>query len=320
MASSTPSTLSGAPQYQRPRTRIRVIGWLSLFFQLGIIAMGGTVRLTGSGLGCPTWPTCTEDSWFPTEEQGIHGVIEIVNRFFSTPLLLVAILAVVFSLQYRRTRKDLLISSILVLVISLVQGLLGWLTVGSSLNSWVVGAKYLISASLVGIAAYFVLASYRSGARKVLAVPKWFMITAHLTSVFLLITVMLGVLTTGSGPHSGDANVTERNGLEWELLSHLHAVPGYILFALLLVLIWGGYSMRAQRSAPLRTSLALMAVVLVQIIVGVAQARLALPPALVGIHMVLGAVSVALMVAVIGSIKTEQTDESSTLSRQLSTE
>lgn len=307
MASSTHSPFRSDSQYQRPRTRIRVIGWLSLFFQLGIIAMGGTVRLTGSGLGCPTWPTCTQDSWFPTEEQGIHGVIEIVNRFFSTPLLLVAILAVVFSLQYRRTRKDLLISSTLVLVISLVQGLLGWLTVGSSLNAWVVGAKYLISASLVGLAAYFVLASYRSGARRVLAVPKWFMVTAHVTSLFLLITVLLGVLTTGSGPHSGDANVTDRNGLEWELLSHLHAVPGYVLFALLLVLIWGGYTMRSEYAAPLRKSLYLMGVVMVQIIVGVVQARLALPPALVGIHMVLGAVSVALMVAVIGSLKVERT-------------
>ncbi|MGB3414819.1 MAG: COX15/CtaA family protein [Microbacteriaceae bacterium] len=278
--------------------RVRVIAWFSLFFQIGIIAMGGIVRLTGSGLGCPTWPLCTEDSWIAPADQGIAGVIETINRMFSAPLLLSAVLALIFVWGYRRTRKDLFIPAILVIVVSLGQGLLGWLTIGTDLNTWVVGSKYLISSGLVALATYFLLRSYSNGLKRHRALPAWMITSSFVTAAVLLITLAIGILTTGSGPHSGDSDVTQRNGLEWDFMTHVHAVPGYVLLALLAVLFLGAYFAKQNKRFQLRVAL-LIALILVQIAIGIAQARMALPPVLVGFHMVLAAISVSVMVTVI---------------------
>lgn len=287
-------TLAAARFNLIPR-RVRVIAWFSLFFQIAIIAMGGIVRLTGSGLGCPTWPTCTEDSWIASPEQGIAGVIETINRMVSAPLLISATLALIFVWSYRKTRRDLVIPAALIIVISLGQGLLGWLTIGTDLNTWVVGSKYFISSMLVGIATFFLLRSYSNGAPRVLAFPRWMVSANALMGVALIVTLILGILTTGSGPHSGDADVTRRNGLEWEFMTHFHAVPGYLLLALVVLLIIAARIISGSSRYFLATS-GLLGLVIIQIVIGIAQARLALPPVLVGFHMVLAAVSVAVFV------------------------
>ncbi|MFC7765308.1 COX15/CtaA family protein [Leucobacter soli] len=129
--------------------------------------------------------------------------------------------------------------------------------------------------------------------------PLGYAILAHVTTLFMAITIFVGVLTTGAGPHSGDENVV-RDGFDATLLSHIHAWPGYISFALVVALIvWAAIG----RLRPLRWSIALLAVLVVQIAVGVYQARNGLPPVAVGVHMVLASLTAAAMTVVILRLK-----------------
>jgi cytochrome c oxidase assembly protein subunit 15 len=140
---------------------------------------------------------------------------------------------------------------------------------------------------------------YESPLPRERAVPKGFAILTHVTTLFMAITVLFGVLTTGAGPHSGDESIV-RDGFDATLLSHIHAWPGYISLALVLALV--GWS-AAKRLRPLRWSIALLAVLIVQIGVGVFQARSGLPPFAVGVHMVLASLTAAAMTVVVLRLK-----------------
>ena len=82
--------------------RVRVFAWLSLISQILIVGTGGAVRLTGSGLGCPTWPRCTEDSFVASPEMGIHGIVEFGNRLLTFLLIIIAIGAFLMVVRMRR--------------------------------------------------------------------------------------------------------------------------------------------------------------------------------------------------------------------------
>lgn len=96
------------------RLSLKVFVWLSLATQIGIVVTGGLVRLTGSGLGCPTWPKCTDDSFVNVPEMGIHGVIEFGNRLLTFVLLIVSVLNLVVVI--RKKRRDLRALSIALLL------------------------------------------------------------------------------------------------------------------------------------------------------------------------------------------------------------
>ncbi len=131
--------------------------------------------------------------------------------------------------------------------------------------------------------------------------PRWYAAVTHVTTAFVLLTVVVGILVTGSGPHAGDGGAA-RNGLNPELMQHIHAWPAYITFALTLVLVAGSW--RTPPALRLRLwTLLLLAVELVQIIVGLWQARTGLPIVLVNIHMVLAVGLVAAMTAVVMHLK-----------------
>src|SRR6478672_11001167 len=92
--------------------RVRVVAWASLVSQTLIVGTGGAVRLTGSGLGCPTWPRCTPESFVATPEMGIHGIVEFGNRLLTFVLVIIAILAFAFVVRMRRERPELMRLSI----------------------------------------------------------------------------------------------------------------------------------------------------------------------------------------------------------------
>jgi len=279
--------------------RIRITAWVSFVLNVLIIATGGAVRLTASGLGCSDWPVCVPGSLTPTPEMGIHGVIEFGNRTISGPLLLAALLVVLFVWRLRRERKDLFRLALLVLVLVLVQALVGAFVVWQELAAALVGFHYTVSVVIVCIAAAFLVRMHAPAGRRELAVPKAFAILTHVTTLVLAVTVLVGVMTTASGPHSGDDDVV-RTGVDATLLAHVHSWPGYLLGALLVALVaWAA----AARLRPLKWLLVLTAVVLVQIAVGVFQARNGLPPLAVGVHMVLAALSAAAMTTVVLHLK-----------------
>ncbi len=182
-----------------------------------------------------------------------------------------------------------------------LQAVIGGITVLTNLNPYVVGLHYFASVVLVALAAVLVARVYAIPGPRVRAVPAWYAAVTHLTSAFVLITVVVGILVTGSGPHAGDGGAA-RNGLDPELMQHVHSWPAYALLALTLVLVIG-----ARRTAPvLRLRLwtgLLLAVEALQIVVGLWQARSGLPIVLVNIHMVLAVLLVAAMTAVVINLK-----------------
>lgn len=280
----------------RVDARVRFLGWLSLVWQIILVGTGGAVRLTGSGLGCPTWPKCTAASIVNTPEMGIHGVIEFGNRMLTFALTIVVIAMFLAVIRLRKSRPDLFWLSFWIGMSIPAQAVLGGITVLAKLNPYVVGAHFVVSIALVVLTAALVVRIHaRPGARRP-AVPPWFAVTAWLLAAFVAITVLLGILTTGSGPHPGNTG-TSRNGLDTELMEHLHSLPAYVTAGLTLLLVGAAVGMSV--GAVRRYLFLLAGVVVVQIGVGLLQVNIGLPEWLVGIHMVLASLLVAATVAVV---------------------
>lgn len=279
--------------------RMRVVAWLSFIAQTTIIATGGAVRLTGSGLGCPTWPTCTADSLVPTDELTYHSLIEFGNRLMTGVVGIVALLLFILVWRMRAQRRDLFALSLIVGLGVVAQAIVGGITVWTGLNPFIVGFHYVSSLLLVCVAAAFIVRMNASPGPRERAVPGWYAGLAHATTGVLALTIVFGILTTGSGPHSGDADAG-RTGFDSELLEHVHAWPGYALSVLTLVLLIAAWR---QQLPTLRWVVALLAVVVVQIAVGLYQARNGLPPLAVGTHMVLAALTAAAMTVVVLRLK-----------------
>ena len=280
--------------------RIRGFAIATLVAQILIVGTGGAVRLTGSGLGCPTWPRCTDDSFVTTPEMGIHGIIEFGNRLLTFVLIAIAIVMFVLVLRIRRERRDLFV---LALVIGLgipAQGVIGGCSVLTNLNPYVVGLHFVLSVVLVVLSTVLVYRVY-AGPRGVRAsVPLWYSALTHATSALVAITILVGIITTGSGPHAGDSGAS-RNGLDSELLQHVHSWPAYATVAATVLLLIGALRLGQPRLA--RFTGILLAIEAVQVAVGLAQARLGLPEILVGAHMVLACCLTAAMTAVVLSLR-----------------
>ncbi len=275
--------------------RLKTYAWASLVSQILIVVTGGLVRLTGSGLGCPTWPKCTEESFVSVPEMGIHGLIEFGNRLLTFVLVIIAALTFIV---IRRTAKSLrfgLTWPAVVLIVGIIaQALLGGVTVLTGLNSWVVGAHFLVSGVLISIASVLVWRVYSpkhdsiSYSAVLLAWP-----------IFLIgwVTVVVGVVVTGAGPHAGDAD-TPRNGFDLETWQHYHSWPAYLMTGLVLlalVLVWRSVQDRKLANPAVRSLAILLLVAIVQAVLGVVQANMGVPALLAGIHMLGASVIISLL-------------------------
>ncbi|MGO2112434.1 MAG: COX15/CtaA family protein [Pseudoclavibacter sp.] len=276
------------------------MAWASVTVHILIVTTGGLVRLTGSGLGCPTWPMCTEDSLVPTPEMGFHGVIEFGNRTLTGVVCVVALLMFLAVWNTRGSGMRLIGPSVLIGVLTIVQAVVGGITVWVDLHPTAVGIHFLISAGLVTIAAVLLVRVLRaepapSGPLALsLAGPGLTFVVSLVTLVWVWVTVYVGSLTTGSGPHAGD-DASARNGLDPELMQHLHSYPAYILLICAVVLVWLTVSqdIRAARG----TAIAVLALIVAQAVVGIWQSNTGLPIALVSLHMTLSCVTIAVITA-----------------------
>ena len=256
---------------------------LLLTLQALLILTGGAVRVTGSGLGCPTWPECTGDSFTPVKGQlegTLHSWIEFGNRLLTFVLLFVCLAQLVVLWTLRTTRRDLWWMAIALVAGIPIQAVIGGISVWMKLNPYVVGLHFVASAAMVVLATLLLLRLDDSTSlprlRDVASLP-WAI--AATTTVVLLV----GVLTTGSGPHAGDADAP-RNGLDSELLQHVHAWPAYITVALVVIAYARG--LRIEK----RAWLTVLAGFGAQITLGIWQSRTGLPVELVAIHLVLSMV------------------------------
>ena len=279
--------------------RVRLFAWLSLITELAIVATGGAVRLTESGLGCPTWPSCTPGSLVPTPEMGIHGAIEFGNRMMTGVVGIIAIITFLLLWRIRRERRDLVVLALLLGLGVLAQALVGGVTVLTGLNPFIVGFHFAASLAMVCVAAALLHRVYAVPGARELAVPKWFASLAHSTSFVVAVTIAMGILTTASGPHSGDVDAI-RSGFNVELFEHFHAWPGYATVALTVALLVASVARGLPASGWV---VVLLMIEIVQILVGLIQANTGLPPLLVGIHMVLACLLAAAMTIVILHLK-----------------
>jgi cytochrome c oxidase assembly protein subunit 15 len=249
-----------------------------------IVVTGGAVRLTGSGLGCPTWPRCTDTSFVATPELAGHGVIEFGNRLLTFVLTAIAIATVVA--VFRSARRDLRRLAALSLLGIPAQAVLGGVTVLTGLNPWTVAAHFLVSMALVAIATTLWLRSREPGVGQPLLRRPFPMLIRGIAVVTAAVLV-LGTVVTGSGPHSGDPEAG-RTGLDPELVSQLHADVVFLLIGLTVALLVALYATDSPGRVR-RAARDLLIVQLAQGAIGYVQYFTDLPIALVLLHM-LGAV------------------------------
>lgn len=268
------------------RTVLR-LAVLSLIGQTILVVTGGAVRLTSSGLGCPTWPRCTADSLVNTPEMGLHGFIEFGNRLLTFALAAVAALMLVYLWNLRKERRDLFLLALGLLASIPAQAIIGGITVLTQLNPWVVGLHFLVSMGLVVLATLLVNRAYgRTGRFRSVqldALPGVARPLMGAVALFSAIAVCLGVVVTGAGPHAGDADAP-RNNLDWDLFSHIHAVPAYLITAGSLVALY--LVVRGKINGPFRSAVfLLLSVTVLQAVIGFSQYYNGIPALLVGTHM-----------------------------------
>ncbi|GAA2173274.1 heme A synthase [Agrococcus versicolor] len=276
---------------------IRIASIATLATQIIIVGTGGAVRLTGSGLGCTTWPYCTPESFVPVPEQGIHGIIEFANRVMGGVVLLVAAIMLVLAIVHRRRHPGVLRLAILIVVGTIAQALIGAVVVFLHLRPDTVGIHFSISAVLVGVAAWMAWRVFRGRrARWGGSLAQRSLMLA--TTVMVPVVVYVGILTTGSGPHAGDGGAA-RNGLDPAVMQHVHALPAYALLALAVGLVLAGWRMRPFGI----WAATLLGLIVLQATIGIVQSNLGLPIALVGAHMVISVMIVAATVVAALSLR-----------------
>jgi cytochrome c oxidase assembly protein subunit 15 len=264
----------------------------SLVANVGIVVTGGAVRLTGSGLGCPTWPTCTGDSLTTTRELGVHGAIEFGNRllFFVVGALALAgfVLAVRVAREARGSgdtaqvarSRNLVRWSTLAAASIPAQAAWGGLTVLTNLNPWVVGLHFMVSIGIIAATYGFWRATDER--RRVEPVPGELRLLAAVVMAACLGVLVVGTIVAGSGPHAGDSGAA-RNGLDPAQIAQVHADLVFFLFGLTGA-TW--LALRAARAAAgAKAALTLLAVLAAQGIIGFVQYFTHLQPVLVGLHM-----------------------------------
>ncbi len=256
-----------------------VLGLL-LAFQSGLLVSGGAVRISGSGLGCPTWPKCTSASFTPVPHQAqgqVHVWIEFGNRLITLGLLTVSIIALV--LVIRLKRKDLQTLAIIQLVGILLQIPLGGITVLTHLNPFAVASHFLLSIILMAVCTSLYEQRHIPITLPETMKPGVQIISnAHLVLTALVITV--GTLVTGSGPNAGDRSAP-RFHLHFTFIAWMHAdlVIGLVLLTALMFALTSQYSLLRKRVAIFG------AVALAQGGIGFLQYYRGLPELLVGAHL-----------------------------------
>jgi cytochrome c oxidase assembly protein subunit 15 len=280
---------------------VRPLGWATLVANSLLVVTGGAVRLTGSGLGCPTWPRCTEESFIPHGALELHEAIEFGNRMIT--FVLTAIAVATFAAAWQTGRRDLrVLGTVLALGVP-AQAVIGGITVLTDLNPWVVSFHLLSSMAIIGLAVLFIRRIDQPSPateRGPVVVLAW------TTFAAAWVVLYLGTVVTGSGPHAGDAEAP-RNGLDPLQMSQLHTDAVFLLvgitIGLLVAVHAAGGSAEARRAVRV-----LLAIEIGQGGIGFVQYATDLPELLVGFHMLGAAFISATVTWVLLAVRTPQTD------------
>lgn len=294
----TSATATDQPTTTRvPSVRLqRILAFILLLAQGGITVTGSIVRVTGSGLGCDTWPNCHEGSLVPVQgaAPAVHQAIEFGNRLLTFVLAAFAIAVFVAVLRAGR-RKELIVYSVLSGVGIIIQAILGGISVHLDLKWWAVAIHFLPSMLLVWIAAllYMRLAEpdHLPQVRMFAPIIRTLTIVA---AVCLSVVLVTGTMTTGAGVHSGDEGVgmEGRLDVDIELMALIHAGTMYVYLAATLLVVWLLYRGMASRDAK-NTGWVLLVMIGVQWAIGVIQFNLGVPRWTIPAHVAMSSVVVA---------------------------
>ncbi|WP_188193881.1 COX15/CtaA family protein [Nonomuraea sp. SYSU D8015] len=284
-------------------------GWAmaSVVVNAGIAVTGAGVRVTGSGLGCPTWPRCTPDSFIPVPHPEVsifNMLIEFGNRLVTFLVLAVGAACVIAAWRMAPRRRSLVRLALLQPAGVVVQALWGGLVVNTMLNPFTVGMHFLISAGLIA-ACWMLYARAGEGDGPVRRVAhRDIRRLGHVLLAAVFALLVAGVVVTGTGPHSGDA-MASRFDLDIEAVARVHADVAYVVVGLTFALLFALHVSDSTRAAR-RAALALFAVELLQGVIGYTQYFLAVPAALVLLH-VLGSTLVWIFtLRVVTSLRTRE--------------
>ncbi|WP_329179959.1 COX15/CtaA family protein [Streptomyces sp. NBC_01477] len=249
-----------------------------------IVVTGGAVRLTGSGLGCPTAPRCVGDSWVPTSAMGVHGAIEFTNRMLTYVLCAAVGWAIIAVRSQKPYRRELVLLGWAQFWMVVANAVLGAFTVLTGLNPYTVCVHFLLAFLLIVLT---VLLWQRSAegdapARPLVGKPVRQMAWILTGATALLIAV--GTVVTGAGPHAGDSSDVHRIPVDWKSVAQLHADVAWVVVALTAAL-W--FVLRAvdAPAGPRDRTRDLFLVLMGQGVIGYVQYFTDLPEAVVGLHM-----------------------------------
>ncbi|MET9886760.1 COX15/CtaA family protein [Streptomyces sp. NPDC006430] len=266
-----------------PRT-VRRAALAALLMSVAIVVTGGAVRLTGSGLGCDTWPKCTDDSLIVTQEQGFHGAVEFGNRMLTYVLCAAVGWGIVTARSATPWRRSLTRLGWLQFFIVMGNAVLGGITVLTGLNPYSVAGHFLLATSLITVTT---ITWQRTGEGDAAPRPRVPGPVRKLAWALLATTLALiaaGTVVTGSGPHAGDSSEIKRMPFDWAATAHVHAISAWLVCALA-VAMW--LVLRVV-DAPVDTRARardLLLVLLAQGAVGYVQYFTHVPEVLVAAHM-----------------------------------
>lgn len=276
-----------ADRWQPSAAVVRRAALAALVMSVVIVVTGGAVRLTASGLGCTTWPRCTGESLTPTPEMGLHGVIEFANRMLTYVLSAAIGWAILAARCFRPWRHDLTRLGWAQFWLVVVNAVLGGITVLTGLNPYTVAVHLIAAMALAWVALLmWERAGEGDGTPRLLVARPVVQLSNVVVGVVGLL-VAAGTLVTGAGHHPGtprDNKIVPRIPLDYDRLAQVHADLAFVSVGLAVALVFTFAAVKAPKAARTR-AVQLLAVLLVQGVLGFVQYFTDVPEILVGLHM-----------------------------------
>ncbi|MFJ9677561.1 heme A synthase [Streptomyces sp. NPDC101194] len=266
-----------------PRT-VRRAAMSAVVMAVLIVVTGGAVRLTGSGLGCPTWPKCTDESLTATSEMGLHGVIEFGNRMLTYVLCAAVGWAIIAARSAKPWRHSLTRLGWTQFWVVMGNAVLGGIVVLVGLNPYTVAAHFLLSTALLTVAMVTWQRVREGDSAPRPLVGKAVSQLAWLLAVVAGLLIAVGTVVTGAGRHAGDSSDVHRIPIDWKMITQLHADLAWAVVALT-VALWFVLKAVDAPIGPLHRARDLFLVLMGQGVIGYVQYFTDTPEILVGLHM-----------------------------------
>ncbi|WP_414720873.1 COX15/CtaA family protein [Streptomyces sp.] len=266
-----------------PRTLRRAV-LSAVVMSVVIIVTGGAVRLTGSGLGCDTWPKCTDDSLIVTPEQGYRGAIEFGNRMLTYVLSAAVGWAIIAARATKPWRRGLTRLGWLQFWLVMSNAVIGGITVWAGLNPWTVAGHFLAANALLTVAVITWQRTREGDTTPRPRVPKPVRKLGWAITIVSALLIVLGTTVTGSGKHAGDNSAVPRMPWDWTDAAHLHAIAAWVVCALA-VAMWLVLRVVDAPDDTRARARDLLLVLLAQGGIGYVQYFTGVPEILVGLHM-----------------------------------